>query len=93
MFDPDAPCIFASYSPIMSPCSRAPQAARPSWCSANAAAAMFHPASRSSRSSPSRSSVRFAANCAGTSRLRYTSDAPTNSWFTSIGPEAGDVRP
>ena len=45
-------CIFASYSPIMFPCSQRHQAARHSWSPANGAAAMCHPASGSSLTVP-----------------------------------------
>jgi hypothetical protein len=67
------PRVFASYSPIMSPCSRRPQAARPSWLRVSNAAATCPLAGMSSPSSPSPSRAPCAASCADTCHRRSSS--------------------
>src|ERR1017187_1187907 len=89
--EPDMLCIFASSSPILFPCSRPPQAARPSWSPASNAAATFHPASRNSPFSPSPLSAPSAANCGDTFHLRSPSGDPTNWSPASSGLEAGSA--
>jgi hypothetical protein len=86
------PRFFASSSPILFPCSQPPQAAKPSSCNVNAAAAMFHLAGRSSPFSRSRSSTPCVVSDGSTGRVRSSSVAPTNSSPASSGLGACDVR-